>query len=292
MSMDNLPYQPPFALAAANDYVAQIQRLSREAARRTRCKLDIPFGPEDRQKLDIYLPADRALVKLPVLLFIHGGAWTHGFKEWMGFMAPSFVTLPCLFVSSSYGLAPTYRFPVPLNDCFAALRWIVDNISSYGGDPSNVFIGGHASGGHLAALATLRHDQAAMFGLPRDAVKACFPVSGIYTFEFDALPAGSSEARYSANLLPSREAAPEASPLRFVDGNKTPFLLCYGSKDSEIVVRTSEQMRDALARTSCRLLTMCQEGLDHFTTNLQAADPESIWVQAVRAWMQDGPLKA
>jgi arylformamidase len=104
----------------------------------------------------LFLPATAPSAPLLVFAFIHGGAWTSGCKEWMGFMAPSFVGLPLVFVSISYRKAPDHRLSVQLDDITSALAWITANIDQYGGDPARLFIGGHSAGGHLAALVALR----------------------------------------------------------------------------------------------------------------------------------------
>lgn len=62
---------------------------------------------------------------------------------------------PCMVVSVDYHLAPQHRFPKPLNDCYAATKWIAEHIQSLGGDPELLAIGGDSAGGNLAAAVTL-----------------------------------------------------------------------------------------------------------------------------------------
>ncbi|MEQ8698278.1 MAG: alpha/beta hydrolase fold domain-containing protein, partial [Bauldia litoralis] len=56
------------------------------------------------------------------LVFIHGGGWTNGYKEWVGLLAPSVVAFPAVFVSVACRLAPDHRLPVPFDDCASAIR--------------------------------------------------------------------------------------------------------------------------------------------------------------------------
>ena len=88
--------------------------------------------------MDIFLPLDADLRDLPVLLFMHGGAWTHGTKDWCDFMAPPIVQLPATFVSVGYRLIPHVSFPEPVMDCTAALRWTFDHIAEFGGSPKKL----------------------------------------------------------------------------------------------------------------------------------------------------------
>jgi acetyl esterase/lipase len=278
MPFDNLPVQPQMS-AVAEAYAAEILARSRAVAASGRVKLDVPYGDDYWQRIDIYLPAQERLRDLPVLLFVHGGGWSNGYKEWMGFMAPCFTDLPAIFVSVGYRLLPSVRFPAPLDDTIAALAWVHANIARHGGSPDRLFIGGHSAGAHLSALATLRPERLAAAGLGADVVKACFPVSGTYNFEI-----GELEAR-DKFLLTRPEDAPEASPLRFVAGNRTPFYIVWGDNDLEQVMRTSPRMVEALQQAGSRVEHAVFAGQDHFQPSLDGGRRESAWVETVRAWM-------
>src|SRR6266511_1786409 len=105
-----------------------------KAASRCDVIFDVPYGGDYCQRLDIYR-SKKASVNLPVLVFAHGGAWTDGYKEWMGLMAPAITNFPAIFVSVSHRLAPAHRYPDPFDDCMAAVSWVHRNIREYGGDP-------------------------------------------------------------------------------------------------------------------------------------------------------------
>src|SRR5262245_48904827 len=97
MAFDSLAPQPKMN-PDAEAYAAEALRLSREAARTTRCVLDLAYGSDPAQTLDLYLPPDTSLDAhdLPVLMLMHGGGWTHGHKEWMGLNAPPLVGAPAI----------------------------------------------------------------------------------------------------------------------------------------------------------------------------------------------------
>jgi arylformamidase len=280
MAFDDLPVQPPMG-PPAEAYAADILARSKRVAESSRVELDLAYGPDYWQKLDLYLPENPEACDLPVLAFLHGGGWQFGYKEWMGYMAPAFTDLPAIFVSVSYRLLPDVRFPAPLVDTIAALSWIHTNIAGYGGNPDRLFVGGHSAGGHLAALATLRTDLLDAAGVPPGAIRACVPVAGSYKFEV-----GELEARGKL-LLAKPEDAPEASPVSYVEGNRVPFYITWGEHDLEHVLRSGPPMVEALTRAGSRVEHEVFRGMDHFDISRDNGDPGSRWVKKVRAWMQE-----
>ena len=87
---------------AAEAYAAFCLTHTAQAQARLRHVLDIPFGADYWQKLDLYLPDDPRTAGVPTLLFMHGGYWTHGYKEWLGFMAQR--SCRCQPCSSPWGI--------------------------------------------------------------------------------------------------------------------------------------------------------------------------------------------
>lgn len=57
----------------------------------------------------------------------------------------------CIVVSVEYRLAPAYRFPIPLEDCYAATKWVAENSSMLRADKTRIAIGGDSAGGNIAA---------------------------------------------------------------------------------------------------------------------------------------------
>jgi arylformamidase len=285
MPFDSLPHQTPIN-ARADIYGVTALALSRAVAKESRCELDVAYGSDYWQKIDIYLPAQTGLTGLPVFLCIHGGGWSHGYKEWMGFQAPPIVSLPAIYVSVSYRLAPAVTFPAPLDDCLDALAWVYRNIRQHGGDPNRIFIGGHSAGAHLSALATLRRDLFAVRGLPPDVIKACFPFSGIYSFDLDeCAPSG-------AKLLAGVADHKPANPLDHVAGNRTPFFLTWATNERPYIIKSSERFAAALRQQPGRFETHLFEDFDHFYIHLDMQRADNLWVRTLRAWMAGDPATA
>ena len=271
----------PPASPGAPQYLEQAMAWSDEVRARSRVALDLPYGDDERQKLDVYMPDEDATDAAPVLMFMHGGYWVIGHKDLMGFMAPALTPAPALLVAVGYRLAPGAKYPQQVDDCRAALRWVYDNISDYGGDPSRIYVGGHSAGGHLAAMLTLQREQRTELGMPEDVIKGCFPVSGV----FDV--ADTLQDRREA-FLSSEGDTRDASPVHNTDGNSTPFLLEIGSDDFDNLRSQHPRMLEALKSQPGSVEEMVREGHNHFQISLDHADPDSPWVRRVREWMNGG----
>ena len=108
----------------------------------------------------VYRPAE-ASAPLPGLLWIPGGGWVHGSLAEADLTAqPLVAAVGCLVVCVEHRLAPEHPFPAPLEDCYAALRWLAEHAGTVGLDRSRIAVGGYSSGGNLsAALALLARDR-------------------------------------------------------------------------------------------------------------------------------------
>ncbi|XP_049872482.1 juvenile hormone esterase-like [Pectinophora gossypiella] len=113
-------------------------------------------GSEDCLYLNIYTPAIKPTKPLPVMFFIHGGGFVCGYGN-DDLYGPEFlVREDVILVTINYrleilGFLCLDIEDVPGNagikDQVAALRWVRDNISNFGGDPNNVTIFGESAGG-------------------------------------------------------------------------------------------------------------------------------------------------
>jgi acetyl esterase/lipase len=276
----NLTPQSPIYPEEAASYAVDALSLSEAAAVQCNTMFDIPYGDHPDQQLDLYLP-DNSLSSSPVLIFAHGGAWTHGYKEWMGLMAPPLLGAGVILVSVSYRLAPDHKFPAALDDCLAALAWTHRNIAAHGGDPHRISVGGHSAGGHLYALAAVRRDLHARFKLPESPVVACLPVSGQMNMMFAQRTPGSPEARLYETFLADDAAGRAASPVNYVWRDMPYFLLAYGSADFARIIKGNRDMATAMTSAGAAFDELVFEGYDHFRTALELRNLNNPWVRRV-----------
>lgn len=118
-----------------------------------------PEGAPDVRVL-VYLP-ENATTPTPGLLWIHGGGYVLGNADQADFQVKTIVTeTGCAAVAVDYRLAPETPHPGPVEDCYAALKWLYTNAAELGVDTTRIAIGGDSAGGGLTAcLALLTRDR-------------------------------------------------------------------------------------------------------------------------------------
>ena len=106
--------------------------------------------------LCIFKPAKASTRKRPLLLYLHGGGWCFGsINSCARFCAALALQADCAVAALDYRLSPRYPFPVPLNDCQQAFRYLCQHAESWGCDSTQVSVGGDSAGGKLAFAGAL-----------------------------------------------------------------------------------------------------------------------------------------
>lgn len=104
----------------------------------------------------IYLPKEKVMYDLPVLLFFHGGGWvTESIDNYERICARMAAATEHIVVSVDYRLAPEYKFPIGLNDCYEVAKAIFTKRFILNVDPERITIIGDSAGGNLAAAISL-----------------------------------------------------------------------------------------------------------------------------------------
>lgn len=225
---------------------------------------NLPYSEAGRRgHLDIYLPAgEDAIKEAPVLLQVHGGAWTVGQKEHQGRPLMNHMAAKgWVCVAINYRLSPRDAWPAHIVDVKRAIAWVKDNIADYGGDPDYVVITGGSAGGHLTALAALTPgdpDFQPGFEDADTSVQAAVPFYGVYDF------AGSTGL---TNAIGMRDAflgprvmqttwtdAPDvyeaASPILRITPDTPDFFVIHGELDTLVAVEQARLFVAELRRTS------------------------------------------
>jgi acetyl esterase/lipase len=194
-----------------------------------------------RHRLDIYRPAE-VPTGAPVLLQIHGGAWTVGNKDHQA--QPLMYHLAqqgWICVAINYGLSPRTTWPGHLVNCKRALAWVRDRIAEYGGDPNFVVVTGGSAGGHLAAMMGLTANDPVWqpgFESVDTSVQAMIPFYGVYDWTSSATSRDRGLRRalertiVKQRFADARDIYDSASPMFRVHADAPPALVVHGTLDN------------------------------------------------------------
>src|SRR3954468_10479287 len=108
--------------------------------------------PVDGRTIDLHLFAPIGSGPHPVHLYVHGGGWISGSPAHPAVditCAERAAGAGCVVVAVDYRKAPEHPFPVGLNDCHAALSWVVEHADEVGVRSDLITIGGGSAGPHL-----------------------------------------------------------------------------------------------------------------------------------------------
>ncbi|MES2184603.1 MAG: carboxylesterase family protein [Pseudomonadota bacterium] len=218
--------------------------IEREPFSGVRTVRDVPYGPAERNLLDVFAPADASGAPRPVLVFVHGGGFVAGARRSPGSPFYDNVMLwavrhGMVGVTMTYRTAPKDTWPAGGEDVGRALQWVRGNIASQGGDPARVFVLGHSAGAaHVADyLAHPEFQPAAGRG-----VAGAMLLSGAYQVGAPlVVPAyhGSDPAKYASE-----------SSLAGLLATKVPLFVGSAELDPPAFAEQSAQLVAALCKAS------------------------------------------
>lgn len=110
--------------------------------------IDIEYGRDEMQKLDIYLPDSDTF---PVFLYFHGGGLECGFKKDDTQIYDTLASDGVAVVSAEYRMYPSAKYPDFLEDAAAATAWVLEHIREYG-NVTGIYVGGSSAGGYLSQM--------------------------------------------------------------------------------------------------------------------------------------------
>jgi len=197
----------------------------------------LSYGEHPRHKFDLYRPEQGN--NLPVVVFIHGGYWSSGERSEYRFVGETLAQRGYLAVIISYRLFPEVRFPAFIEDAASAVAAVRKIAAQYGGDPKQLYVGGHSAGAHSALMLALDERYLRAEGGSPAWLSGVFGLSGPYDF----LP---PKAKKVAAIFGPPERYPEGNTVNFVSANHPPALLIHGRDDTTVSVRNSQRLVELL----------------------------------------------
>ncbi|KAJ3269366.1 hypothetical protein HDV01_001480 [Terramyces sp. JEL0728] len=233
-------------------------------------KLNINFGSKSfKTKLDVYPQNSR---DNPVIVFFYGGSWNSGSKRLYSPIADNFHKRGYVVVMPDYTLWPEGTAEIMIDDIQQAIEWTINNISDYGGSPSDIFVMGHSAGAHSVCLSIVRHAMDMMNGsakLNLHKVKGLFLMNGPYDicehFKWESKRGVEelscmkrlfqpTDAHSPTILLGSNQINPEYLPVSWI--------LIHTKRDAVVPYESSSLLYDQLERTGIRNLKLIGDNVE------------------------------
>lgn len=215
---------------------------------------NMAYDPGKGLRLDVYTPL--GLQNAPVVVFFHGGRWSQGNKDESEFIGNALAARGIVTVIPDFRQYPQVRFPAFMEDAAKAVKWTLDHVEIYGGSPKNVFVMGHSSGAHIAALLALNDEYLDGVGGKREALKGMIGLAGPYDF----LPITAPDLR---DLFGPPESFEKSQPLYYVDGRNPPMLLVHGENDETVLVKNTRSLAHAIKSANGPVETVIYAELSH-----------------------------
>lgn len=226
---------------------------------KTSSRLDVTFGGDPLQKMDVYVPSGG---KPPLVVFVHGGAWIGGDKREYVDLGKRFAAQGVATAIVNYRLSPGVRHPEHALDLKAA----VEKLRTMGFE--KIFLLGHSAGAHMLAFASSTLDLGPIAGF--------IGLSGIYDIPalvklrpgykswFIAQAFGEDEAEWKAASPAARKPPP---------GSR--WLLIHSVKDELVEPPQTDGYAAYLSTNGAKCEVVAPESLTHFETVSELVNPKS-----------------
>ena len=262
-------FNPRAAVPEHGPLIEWRMRRSEETRRKLACALELRYGPNPQETLDVFPGAPDG----PVQLYVHGGYWRANDKADASVIAEPLVAKGATAVLINYDLCPQATVAQIVQEVRRAVAWTYRNIRRHGGDPNRLFISGNSAGAHLCAMA-LAHDWTAE-GLPADVVKGAAALTGIYDLEPVLHITVNDDVRLTA--ADARLLSPMTQPpLR-----NLPLLVAVGGAEPAEWIEQSKAYAAMCRANAIEAEYLECPGENHFTMTNVLADPDHMLTRAI-----------
>ena len=180
----------------------------------------------ERCVLDIYYPKNAK--NFPTIVWFHGGGLTGGSKE----IPEALKNKGFAIIGVNYRLSPKVKAVKCIEDAAAAIAWAFNNIKSYGGDTSSIFVSGHSAGAYLSLMTGLEKKWLQKEGIDTNKIAGLIPFSSQCITHF--------EIRRENGIPEKQPTIDTFAPLFHVRSDAPPILLITGDRELEMLGRYEE----------------------------------------------------
>jgi acetyl esterase/lipase len=215
---------------------------------------NIPYDTARNLRLDIYSP--QGVQNAPVVLFLYGGRWTEGTKDDYRYVGEALSSRGFIGVVADYRLYPQVRFPEFVDDAARAVAWLHANVNTYGGSPDKIFVMGHSSGAHIAAMLAVKDEYLSRAGGSRAWLRGMIGLAGPYDF----MPITDPTLR---DVFAPPEKFEQSQPVLYAEGDGPPMLLMHGEDDEIVFVKSTRSMAAAVKKAGGAIETVIYPKMSH-----------------------------
>lgn len=212
------------------------------------------YDREHNLRADLYSPLKAQ--NAPVIVFFYGGRWTEGAKEDFRFVGQSLASKGYVTVIPDLRKYPDVRFPDFVTDAALAVRWTRDNIAQYGGSGQRLFVMGHSSGAHVAAMLALDERYLKAAGGSRTWLRGMIGLAGPYDF----LPIVDPTLR---DVFGPPDRFEQSQPIMFTDGRNPPLLLMASEDDRVVDIKNTRNLSRAVSKAGGPVETVIYPKMSH-----------------------------
>lgn len=217
-------------------------------------KRNIPYGPLERQKLDVYEPAEID-EDTEIVVFIYGGGWESGDKGTHKFVGRAWARKNFIVILPNYRLAPEATYPAQVKDIAQSIAWLQEDYEKFGG---SLYLAGHSAGAHLASLFGFSERWLEEGSFEPGLVRGFILLAGVYQF----YPFERADPRVR-DFLGENRYWEEAQPFNHLKETLSPVFMAHGRDDSEVLPEQSVQLGAALERLNVENELLLEDGIGH-----------------------------
>jgi arylformamidase len=263
-------------------FYAQADAMTAAVRAKLKHELDVPYGTDVKQRLDLYFPP-HASAHAPVFVFFHGGGFREGDRAQYGYVAKPLAAHGIITAVASYRLTGQgFKYPAQRDDARLAVRWVYRHIAHYGGDPRRIVIGGHSSGAIMVADLGMDRAWLGALGIPKQALRGIVPVSGPY--DLRTLRHPDEPNVFWSGYAPTEAERAAASPLLHIGDPVRAALIAAGALEHEgydDYVSSSQAFGAALESHGVHVQVMTLPNAGHRDTAFALGDADSELSRAV-----------
>lgn len=220
-----------------------------------RVDADIAYAPDERHRLDIYIP-DYPREGAPLIVFFYGGGWDSGSRSDYTFIGQAFAAEGYTVAIPDYRLYPEVRWRGFMSDAAQAVAYLGERFPEIAQGERGLVLAGHSAGAYIAAMLALDDTWLEEAGANPCQVQSVIGLAGPYDF----LPLGSRTLR---EIFGPGEATDETQPITHVDAGDPPMLLVIGSNDVIVLPRNTTALAARLREAGVTVEERRYEDVSH-----------------------------